>query len=102
MEAEQGGGAAPGAMTPTQQAIQRVKTQGWGTGLPKAMEGVGENISEGLSVRGVPIPLAAGIGTAVSVVPEALQMALGGSVGGQAAAKASPIMEWLAKRGMQS
>jgi hypothetical protein len=65
------------AMTPGELAIQKVKTEGWGTGLPKLAYDAGGWVAE---KTGSPV-----LGAAVSVIPDAINMILGGAYGQQAA-----------------
>lgn len=65
------------AMTPGEMAIQKVKTQGWGTGLPKLAYEAGGWVAE---KTGLPA-----LGAAVSVIPDAINMIIGGATAQQAA-----------------
>jgi hypothetical protein len=77
-------------LTEAQLAIQKVKNQGWGTGLPKVAYDAGGWVAE---KTGSPL-----LGAAVSVIPDFINMAIG-SASGQAAA---PVFDAAGKSLMSS
>lgn len=77
-----------------QAIIEKAKMGGWGTGLPKVSYAAGEKVAE---TTGSPL-----LGAAVSVVPDAIQMAVGGATGTAVGKAASPVTEWLSRFLMSS
>jgi hypothetical protein len=89
------------ALTPHQAALENLKKNGWGTGVPKLMYEAGGKLTDLLSGGHLPPEMSAGLGAMVNAIPDALQMALGGNVGATANPVSQDIARWLMRSALK-